>query len=56
MTETPLERAKKIDALADALERMWSGGGGEYGVYTVANQREKVRELLHELLREPNAS
>lgn len=45
------DRAKKIDALAGALERMW-GGGGEYGVYTIAVHREKVRELLHELLGE----
>lgn len=43
------ERAKKIDKLADALERMWSGGG-DYSVYTVAIYREEVRHLLHELL------
>lgn len=47
------EREKKIDELADALERMWSGGGGDYGVYTVYNEKVKVRRLLHELLAAP---
>lgn len=52
MVETE-SRKDKIDALANALEKMWSGGGGECGVYTVAIQRDKVRKLLHELLDEP---
>lgn len=43
------DRKKKVDELADALEQMWSGGG-DYGVYTVAVQREKMRKMLHELL------
>ncbi|MEQ9634616.1 MAG: hypothetical protein RLW68_00880 [Devosia marina] len=40
---------EKIDRLADALERMW-GGGGEYGVYTVAIYRNDMRRMLHEIL------
>jgi hypothetical protein len=42
-------RKQKVDQLADALERLWFGGG-DYGVATDANQREKMRRLLHELM------
>jgi hypothetical protein len=49
-----MNRSEKIDALFDALCKMWAGGGGDYGgVFTVAVERDKVKALLHELLDEP---
>ena len=35
-----------IDTLAGCLERLWSGGGGEMGVYTVAVERDRLRHAL----------
>lgn len=35
-----------INDLANVLEKLWSGGWGESGVYTVAIQREKLRPAL----------
>ena len=47
-----MSRAQKIDALYETLTSLWSGGG-DYGVYTVAIQRERLRPLLHDLLSSP---
>lgn len=45
-----VERDQKIDELCTVLCSLWSGGGGDYGVYTVANERTRLKALLHELL------
>lgn len=43
-------RDEKIDALCDNIETMF-GGGGDVVVYAKGNKRERVRDLLHHLLR-----
>ena len=41
--------AKTIKELTECLCNLW-GGGGSFGVYTVALQRERLEGLLHELV------
>jgi hypothetical protein len=40
-----------IENLAQCLERLWSGGG-EYGVYTVAIERDRLRPALLAFMRQ----
>lgn len=48
-TMTMVERRKKVDELANALEFMFGGTSDGY-VYAKAIECETVRRLLHELL------
>lgn len=43
-----MTRDEKIEELYTALERLWSGGGGT--IYTVANERIRLRAILFDLL------
>lgn len=44
------EDEKAINNLANVLEALWSGGGGDCGVYTVAIQSAKLRPALEEFM------
>ncbi len=44
-----MSREQKIEELYECLTRLWSGGG-ELGVYTVANERDRLKALLADLL------
>ena len=44
-----MSHEQKVDELYKALTGLW-GGGGDYGVYTVANERDRLKPLLVNLL------
>lgn len=44
-----MTREEKTEELYTCLTRLW-GGGGDYGTYTVAIERERLHVLLFDLL------
>jgi len=40
---------EKVEELYECLTRLW-GGGGEWGAYTIAVERERLHVLLQDLL------
>ena len=47
-----MTREEKIEELYTCLTSLWSGGGGDYGTYTVAMERTRLHALLFDLLGE----
>ena len=47
-----LNHAQRVDELVEKMGRLFSGGGGDYGCYAVADVQDRIRILMHMLLPE----
>lgn len=48
-----LTRPELVDEMHRCLCKLWGGGGGDYGVYTVAHESDRLKAVMHLLFDDP---